>query len=368
MRVTLTISAITSGGAERVMVLLAKGLSQRGHTVTLVSLSSHSSDFYSLPPTIQRIGLNVQQKALTPLHGLWNTIRRLLLLRRVILSTHPQVVISFMDEMNILTTLALWQTKCPVIATEHCNPKIFPCRQPWETLRRVVYPHIQKLVSVSQDVDREFAWIQNNNRTVIPNPFLLIPESLSQLRYPDGVNPDKKWIITMGRLIPEKGFDLLLTAFQKIAPYYVDWQLLILGEGQLKDELETLVVQLGLSNQVVLTGAIRDPFPLLKCAEFFVMSSRSEGFPMALGEALACGLPAIAMDCSSGVREILRDGIDGILVPNQDVTALSAAMTHLMSDEVVRNNLASRAPEVIERFSLDQIMKQWETLMSEVVG
>ncbi|QLE45994.1 glycosyltransferase family 4 protein (plasmid) [Nostoc sp. C052] len=367
MRIILIIPELSSGGAERVLVLLAKGFLQRDHSVSVLTMSNDDADFYSLPTGVKRIALNLRYKSATPLHALWNTVVRLVCLRKAIQSTQPDVVISFMPQMNILTALALFRTNYAVIATQHSSAKMFPCGQPWELLRHATYPQLQKVVSVSQDVDDEFSWLPKGKRAVISNPFLPIKRTHVQIDYPNKVDPDKKWIVAMGRLINAKGFDLLLAAFEKIADRYPDWDLLILGEGELKLELENLRDRLKLSESVVFTGAISNPFPLLQRAKLFVLASRTEGFPMALGEALACGLPVISTNCSSGIREVMRDGIDGILVPNQDVGALAAAMDRLMSDEAERNRLATRAPEVVERFSLDKVLDRWETLIVEVL-
>lgn len=367
MQITLIITSLEGGGAERVMVLLAQGFSQRGHTVTVVTLSGQDTDFYSLPPTIKRIALNIRQKSPTVFHGIWKTFLRLVRLRKAVQETQPDVVIAFMAFMNIFTGLALFQTAYPLIGTEHCSPTTLPSGQPWEFFRYITYRRLQKLVSVSQGVDDEFSWLPKFKRSVIYNPFLPVQPFQDLLHYPNGVDPHKKWVTAMGRLIPEKGFDLLLTAFEKVTDQHPDWQLLILGDGELKSELEALRENLGLSEQVVFTGRLSNPFPLLQRSQFFVLSSRTEGFPMALGEALACSLPAIATNCSKGIRELVRDGIDGIIVPNQNATELAAAMSYLMSNETERDRLAARAPEVLERFSLDIILDQWEELIDEVV-
>jgi glycosyltransferase involved in cell wall biosynthesis len=171
----------------------------------------------------------------------------------------------------------------------------------------------------------------------------------------------------MGRLTEQKGFDLLLQAFAKIAPQYPDWQLLILGRGELCEQLSQMRDDLGLSGQVIFTGALNNPFAVLKRAKLFVMASRNEGFPMAHGEALACGLPVVCTDCPSGPSEMVRQGIDGLLVPNQDIAALAAAMESLMSNEPERQKLATKAPEVLERFGLDAIVTEWETLINKLL-
>jgi GalNAc-alpha-(1->4)-GalNAc-alpha-(1->3)-diNAcBac-PP-undecaprenol alpha-1,4-N-acetyl-D-galactosaminyltransferase len=377
MRITLVSLSLELGGAERVLVHLAKGLLQRGHSVSVITFAGEDTDFYQLPAGIDRVALDSPQKSLPLLPSVHRNIGRLIRLRRttarliklrqVIQKIQPDIIIAFTAPINILTVLVLFNTNYPIIGSEHNSPIDTPCSQPWESLRQNNYQHLQKLVSVSHGIDDELSWLAQTKRTVIYNPFLPIEKSLDPPNYPTGVLANKKLIVAMGRLAPQKGFDLLLRAFQQVKDDFPDWQLLILGDGNLRSELEQLREDLKLSASVVFAGNISHPFPLLQNAELFVLSSRTEGFPMAVGEALACGLPVIATDCCGGVRELIRDGIDGVLVANQDITALATAMKHLMSDEKARNRLASRTVEVVERFSLDKVLDCWETLIAEVL-
>jgi len=364
MRLTLIISSLTCGGAERAAVLLAEGFLRENHQVSLITLAGVETDFYNLPDKVHRLALNITGDSPTIFHALWNNISRLWIIRKAIRLVRPEVVISFLHQTNILTLLASLNTSYPVIVSEQNNPDV-ATEALWKKLRRVTYPYSARVVSTSQGVDAYFDWLPKTKRAVIYNPLTLINEQV-EASFIEGAALDKKWIISMGRLVYQKGFDILLAAFQQIAIKHLDWQLIILGEGELRPELEALKVQLG--NQVILPGLVSNPFPILKRAQLFVLSSRFEGFGNVLIEAMACGLAVISTDCPSGPQEIIRDQIDGILVPNEDVAALAVAMDRLMSDQEERQRLASRAPEIAERFQLEKVIGTWEALIEEVLS
>jgi glycosyltransferase involved in cell wall biosynthesis len=175
-------------------------------------------------------------------------------------------------------------------------------------------------------------------------------------------------LITMGRLvISEKGQDILLRAFSQIAHEFPDWGLTIIGEGPDRKRLEAQVKALGLSAQVYFAGNLRPPFEVIAAADLFVFPSRYEAFGMALAEAMACGLPVISFDCPSGPGDIIRPGVDGLLIPSGDIPALAKAMCQLMSDSKIRMRMALRAPEVCNRFGFDRIINQWLNIIDEVM-
>src|SRR5262249_38216695 len=154
---------------------------------------------------------------------------------------------------------------------------------------------------------------------VIPNPFPL-PGRVARL----GQSKSGRVIMAMGRLVHQKGFDLLLKAFSMVAAKHPEWSLAVLGEGPLRADLEAQTEELQLAGRVRWAGRIEDPFPTLCTADLFAFPSRFEGFGLALAEAMACGLPVVSFDCPEGPGEIIRHGVDGVLVPPEDVDALAA--------------------------------------------
>ncbi|MCU1266147.1 MAG: glycosyl transferase group 1 [Acidobacteria bacterium] len=343
------------------MTLLTRGLLANGHSVTVITLYNEDTDFFILPKAAERLALGIDGISTTVIHGLANNLQRLRILRRAIKSSQPDVVVSHIHQTNVMTIIALGGTAVPMIAVEHNDPGMHPAGRIWEALRRRTYPRAWKLVSVSRGVDEGFSWLAADKRIVIHNPIEL-PKDVQAISVPDTEIGDRQWIAAMGRLTPQKGFDLLLQAFAKVVDRHPGWGLRIIGEGELRRELEQLSAQLDLSQSVSFAGLLANPLPVLRNSKLFAMASRYEGFPYAALEAMACGLPVIYTDCPSGPREIIREGVDGLLVPNGDVAALAAAMDRLMSNSVERANLAARAPQVLDRFGTAGIVAQWEDL------
>jgi len=233
--------------------------------------------------------------------------------------------------------------------------------------RRLTYPWADRLVSVTHDVNSYFSWLPVSRRAVIHNPVLSFNPLSKETLWPAGADVNKKWLVAMGRLVHQKGFDLLLQAWSRIASEHPDWQLLVLGEGELRRDLERLRRDLRLEESVVLAGMVAAPSAILKRAELFVLSSRFEGFVNSMAEAMACGLPVVSFDCPGGVSEIVRDEVDGILVSPLDAEALARGLLRVMGDDDLRHQLAIKAPEVLERFSLEKCLAEWERLIDGLV-
>jgi glycosyltransferase involved in cell wall biosynthesis len=190
------------------------------------------------------------------------------------------------------------------------------------------------------------------------NPLSFYPEQTSDL--------DGNVIVAAGRYAPEKGYDRLIDAFAAVAPEHPDWSLRIFGHGPLHAELQDQVRRLGLEAQVQLPGLAEDIEAELRAGSIFALSSIHEGLPMALAEAMACGVPCVAFDCAAGVREIITDGQDGIVVQPRNVPALADALRTLMDDDDLRHRLGAAARRSVRRFTPDAIAAEWEDVFALV--
>ena len=364
MRLTLVISSLGCGGAERLVQIMTNYWAERGREVTILTLHGDPS-FYSLHPKARHVALGVAANSRNILQALFNNLRRIVVLRRAIRKSAPDVVISVLDKTNVLTLLATAGLRLPVIVSEQSDLLRYDIGLVWDWLRRITYRRAKAVVFPTSGIPANFQPLAKKRGRVIPNP-VVVPEGMRRDTGPRDADGKRRALVAMGRLSRVKGFDLLLRAFSIAASKHPEWSLTILGEGPQRRELEDQARSLELLDRVRLPGRVANPFPCLRQADLFVLSSLSEGFGYALCEAMACGLPVVSFDCSPGTREIIRDGVDGILVPPEDVNALAGVLEHLMGDATERARLAQRAPEVVARFGLEKVMGLWEAVLGEL--
>jgi glycosyltransferase involved in cell wall biosynthesis len=172
------------------------------------------------------------------------------------------------------------------------------------------------------------------------------------------------WLVGAGRLVEQKGFDMLLPAFASVADRFPEWGLLILGEGPERQALERQTVELGIADSVLMPGVVKKLHAILQRCNIFVLSSRFEGQPIALMEAMLCGLPVVSFDCPSGPAAIIRPGVDGLLVRPIAVESLSAELSKIMSSPDMQRDMGRAARDVTSRFALDLICAKWEQLVA----
>ncbi len=361
MKIAMGISSLGGGGAERVLSIMANYWVERGKQVMVITLAPEERDVYRLDPRVERTAFDLERVS----NGVWEAVRsnleRILQLRKALQQGCPDVIIGFSEHMSIMLLLASWGLSIPVIVFEHTDPRQAPLDRAWAALRLWCYRRAKGIVLLTEELKQVAAqsWPERLLHT-IPNPAVV--EEGAEEPLPFELPP--RFVVAMGRLVSIKGFDMLLEAFARVGSD--DWSLVILGEGEERQRLERQVRIHGLEGRVMLPGRVDKPFQVLRQAQLFVLSSRFEGFPMALVEAMACGLPAVSFNCPTGPSDIIRDGIDGILVPREDVDALARAMQRLMEDDEMRIRLGSRAPDVRARFDLKKVMGQWDRLLESV--
>jgi glycosyltransferase involved in cell wall biosynthesis len=368
VRLLVFIPSLAGGGAERVTTNLANHWAGEGWDITIVTLAPQHDDLYALHPTVKRIALNLSGESRNALVGLMQNLRRVVALREVIRTARPDAALGMMTSANVLLALAAW--KLPVtriIGAERTHPPGFPLSSCWEWLRRHAYGRLTAVVGLThQSADWIKAHTAARQVLVIPNPscWPLAREALHIETQPF-CRVGRKRLLAVGRLSAEKQFGLLVGSFKCLSSRYPEWDLVVLGDGPLRSELQARVWAADLNDRVFLPGRAGNIGEWYERSDIYVLSSRFEGFPNALIEAMAYGLPAVSFDCDTGPRDIIRHEVDGLLVPPGDATGLTSALNILMGDAIMRQRFAARAIDVRERFSMERITGMWESLFIE---
>jgi glycosyltransferase involved in cell wall biosynthesis len=370
MRLLIFISSMGSGGAERVSANLANYWVAKGWEITIVTLTQQSLDFYELHPAIKRMALELAGDSGNVLAGLWQNIRRVIALRRVLRQIQPDIALGMMVEANVLLALAAWNlTTLRTIGAVRIHPPQAPLGYIWETLHCHTYGLLNAVTVVASEGKDWIKTHTNAQRVTVIQNAVTWPLPGQEPRISPGAlcQSERQLLLAVGRLSAQKGFDWLIEAFSNLADKHLDWDLVILGEGSLRIRLEGQVRESGLEHRIFLPGRAGNMADWYQSADLYVMSSRYEGFPMTLVEAMAHGLAAVSFDCDTGPRDIIHHELDGLLVPQGNVAELTAALDRLMSDVLMRQSFAERAVEVRERFSMERIAGMWEELFEEIL-
>lgn len=367
MRLLIYIHSLENGGAERVAANLANYWAALGWQLTIVTVAPRTSDFYALDPAVARVSLDLADTRPNLLAGIVRTLRRVGALRRVLHTVRPDVAISAMHTANVvLAAAALGVPGLCTIGSEHNFPPKAPMGILWETMRRHAYGRLCAVVALTQEC-AHWLTVHTGARSVVVIPNAVtwpLPAHPPHVDPRTCCAPDRHILLGVGRLSMEKNFTALVDAFGALASRHAGWDLVILGEGPRRAALEAQVREAGLQGRVFLPGRVGNPGEWYSHAALYGMSSDFEGFPNTLVEAMACGLPAVSFDCDTGPRDIIRHGLDGLLVPAGQAAPFGAALDLLMGDDDLRHTFASRATQVRERFSMPKVAAMWEALFA----
>ncbi|MGE3292479.1 MAG: glycosyltransferase, partial [Geminicoccaceae bacterium] len=292
--------------------------------------------------------------------ALLHNLRRVFLLRRAIRAARAEVVISFLSATNVLTLLATRRLGIPVIVSERGDPDRTLLPRTWRHARALTYPLADCVVAQTEYALARLGRAVRHRGTVIANPVST---------YGHRPDADGHEISGVGHLMPVKGFDVLIEAFAQTVKAHPDWRLVLWGEGPDRASLLALAERQDVADRVSCPGRSEAPGSWLASTTIFVLSSRHEGLPNALIEAMAAGTPVIATDCPvGGPRSVVAEGLDGLLVPPDDVGAMAAALERMMASRAFRDRLGGAAVKSADRFAEPAIMAQWTGLVTQAVA
>ena len=368
----LLLDATAGGGIVRTVFTMSEALAARGHDVRIVSLFSERPALSFPAPVsvpirtlLREPGVGLRAVTRAAAHRLpsrlvgpyddqaWRfSALTDAVLRRYLRDTDADVVLGTRSSLN----LALAQLPSPKLRVAQEHVGLHRAGAEVRAAYREVFPGLDAVVALTPIDARRYRSLLGASVPVhaVPNA----------VRPADGPAPgDRRVVLAAGRLARQKGFDLLVEAWRPVARAHPDWSLHVHGRGPQAGELRAQVDAAGLGDQVVFHGFTPDLEPRLREASAFVLSSRFEGMPMVVLEAMAAGLPVVSFDCPTGPRQLLRGGRSGILVPPKSVAGLSEALRRVVEDPDLRHGLAEASLARVQQFSVERIAARWERLL-----
>lgn len=359
-QLAIYVPSLRGGGAERVMVTLANGFAERGYLVDLVLAKAEGPYMSEVAANVRVIDFNTRRVSAS-LPALVRYLKR----------EQPTAMLSALNHANVIAVLARMLARVPtrLIVSERnnfsasiANAKTLRGRMMGLFMTKT-YPCADGVVAVSAGVADDLArniGVQPSSIEVVYNPVvtdMLFAKSKESIEHPWFQPGEPPVLLSVGRLTTQKDFPTLIRAFARLRRGRIV-RLVILGEGELRTDLMKLVIELGLQADIDLPGFAKNPFTAMRHAALFVLSSRFEGLPNTLIQAMACGTPVVSTDCPSGPAEILAGGQWGRLVPVGDVEALADAMAATL-DESRHPDVAQRAAE----FSVDRAVEGYLSVL-----
>ena len=357
-----------AGGAERVLANVMNDLAARGMAVRLATFEHAVREpFYPLDQRIEQLRLGHGS------HGILGHVAALpasvAALRRTIRDGVPEVILSFLDVMNVPVLLAAWDGCVPVVVSERVDPAQMRFARARSWVRDRLYCRASAVVVQTTRVRERFPGRLQPRIAVIPNAVFPARE----LARPHVPGPDGRWrLLGVGRLDPQKGFDLLLEAFARVAGDFPCWDLVVHGDVRTPEHgrLTRLATRLGVSGRVTFAGLSERIQEQLARGHLMALPSRFEGFPNALAEAVAHGLPAVAFRGVSGIAELVEHRRNGLLVERGpgEVDAVARALAELMADRDLRATLGAAGPAIAARFAPERVHEQWAQLLAHALA
>ena len=401
--IVMVLPHLGPGGTQRVASHLANAWCDEGRRVCLITTHQTPEDAYRLRPAVRRItlprhaspvawrrlaswmnsrkpgfarnfvGRSFLRKARSffvwilvlaeginrriKLTSAGHMVKLILGLRSVLRATDSPVVVSFLGATNVSTVLATIGSGRRVVVCERNDPARQVLNPHWEALRRWTYRLADAVTANSRGaLETMSAFVPRSKSRLLPNPLMIPPQ-------PETAEKPFPILLAVARLVHQKGLDVLLRAFARVAAEVPDWRLDIVGDGPLRHELEEQCGALGIADRVVFHGHTDDPFPFYYRAQIFVLPSRFEGMPNAMLEAMGCGLPVIVSDASPGPLEYANHGVTGTVVPVEDVDALATAIREMAGNGEMRARMGAAARGKVGELRLPSVLAIWNDVL-----
>lgn len=353
-------SSLSRGGMERVFVNLAHYFLSQNYDVVMVT-QYQNEDEYTLDARIPRVLSDLTADE-TSTSRIANFFGRLKKLRYIFKQSCPDLILTCNGKNNMMTLAAAMGLKCSVVLSVIADPVMEYYTKIMRLIARTFFTLADGIVIQTEQVREFFPKRIARKCKLLPNS--LNPEFMIE-KYAEKKN---KEIVAVGRLDKNKNQAMLIRAFAEIAEGYPEYKVVLYGDGEERDNLETLIQEKNLQNRVVLAGRVSDVAEKIRKSEVFVLTSYTEGMPNALIEAMALGLTVISTDCpSGGPRQLIEDGVNGILIPPGDDKALASALNKLLSDDEYRNELGIEAYKLQEELSPERVNALWRDYFEELI-
>lgn len=362
MKVLFAIKTLATaiGGAERLAACLSTSISSSNkdwdvHILTFDNTTD--SLFYPLGDRVQHHGLGISDTA--PKSKIWHYPSIILNLRRIVLRENPDIVIAFMHSMFVPMSLAMIGTGTKIVLSEHTVPKYYK-KRPLEFVLLYLCSFLSCGMTVpSKHVAKLYPKSMWKKMAFLPNPIIS--------NFKKSNVTDKKTILSVGRLIKDKGYKSLIKAFAILAPRYPEWTLVIYGDGEEKENLEKLIEHYNLQGRISLAGISNDMDSVYQTGEIFVLPSKYESFGLSTVEAMSHGLPVIGFKDCTGTSDVIEDGVNGSLVKKRCYIELSKDIENLINNPKLRRIYGDKGYEKSKNFSLEASTKAWIKYLSKLV-
>lgn len=361
MKIGFLINDLNAGGAERATVSLSNKFCEKGHQVEIITFSGTDS-FYPLNKEVNISSADFEEIEHTAsVNRLLGSIKRMFRLRSLVKSKELDVLIGMSFSMTWYAVFATIFTSIVSIGTERNNPYKYKASKLNSFLRKLFYRLCGGYIFQTEKSAEFFTSDLKDRDIIIPNA--IFNEMIYEL---EPLEKREKVICAVGRLTEQKRFDVLIDAFKKISDRFPDYNLVIFGEGDLREELEAQVERLALKDRVFLPGTNPEAVKLVNRTSVFVLSSDMEGMPNALMEAMAMGVPCVSTRCEMGPEELIENGENGLLVDVGSSDQIAAAIFKYIIDEEFAAKVSANGRKMLKTHSVDTISEQWLEFIKKI--